>query len=129
MLTYGSVSRAAYLAAEEKTTDKTQIENVKATLARGLVLDEYDAELPDDCVEHFRDFFNTFHGGVGITFLEIIEQVDTVDSEWKVFAQAHGIALGKQGRGEDGCAAKLSEFLEKHYNDVFETREVFEAAR
>ncbi|CAK0837893.1 unnamed protein product, partial [Prorocentrum cordatum] len=107
MLTYGSVSRAVYLAVDENTTDPVQKKNVEATLSAGLVLDEYESAMPIDCVEHIRDFYNTFHGGVGITFLEIIDKVETADSEWK----------------------QLSDFLDKHYKEIYDTRGLFLAAR
>ncbi|CAK0868074.1 unnamed protein product, partial [Prorocentrum cordatum] len=129
MLTYGSVSRAVYLAVDENTTDPVQKKNVEATLSAGLVLDEYESAMPIDCAEHIRDFYNAFHGGAGITFLEIIDKVETADSEWKAHAHANGITLGKQGRGDDGCAKQLSDFLDKHYKEIYDTRELFMAAR
>ncbi len=66
MLTYGSVSRAVYLAAEENFGSP----NVQATLRAGLTVDEFDPMLPDDVAEHLRDFFNSFHQGITITFAE-----------------------------------------------------------
>ena len=66
MITYGSVSRAVYMAAEEAWDSP----NVQATLRQGLMVDEYDPLLPDDVAEHLRDFFNRFHQGVTQTFAE-----------------------------------------------------------
>ncbi len=72
LLTYGSVSRAVYAAHDMAPNDA----NVKAAIAAGLCVDEYDAKLPDDCSFHLRDFYNGFHAGVQVTFTEVPQGFD-----------------------------------------------------
>jgi hypothetical protein len=76
-----------------------------------------------------RDFFNLFHSGVTMTFLEVIGKTETVDSSWKVYADTNGIPLGKGGRGEDALAKKLDSFLQQHFKEVFPNRDLFESSR
>ncbi len=67
IVTYATVSRAIYAVYDETPND----ENVVRTIAQGLTLDEYEAAAPDDVLAWLRDYFNTFHAGVTITFAEV----------------------------------------------------------
>ncbi len=103
--------------------------NVKKTLADGLTIDIYHQNLPVDVCGYLRDFFNAFHGGVGQTFLEIVQHVEPTDASWKVFAHANGIPLSKGARGEDATRRHLEKYLASKHADTYPTCDLFESAR
>jgi hypothetical protein len=105
MLTYGSITRAIYICAEKYGSE----ENVKSTISNGLVLDVYDEDMPTDGGRFIRDFFNSFHKGAGISFLEILSSTMARDAEWKAHAMRNAIPLSRGGRGANSTEKKTRE--------------------
>ncbi len=103
--------------------------NVVRTLQEGLIIDAYDANLPKDVCHYIRDFYNLFHSGVSVTFLEVLGKTESIDAQWKVFADKHQIPLSKAGRGDDATAKRLEKYLLEHHRDIFPTRDLFESSR
>lgn len=67
MIAYGTLSRGIYRAAKLWPRE----ENVVLTLETGITIDTVDHRAPAEVLEFLRDFYNTFHGGIGISFLEV----------------------------------------------------------
>ena len=63
LIAYGCICRAIMLC-KERYGDHP---NVLATLAAGLLLDEYHSRTPKDIIVWLRDFYNKFGGGTGFT--------------------------------------------------------------
>ncbi len=103
--------------------------NVQRTLEEGLTIDEWDPHTPADVIAYVRDFYNLFHAGISISFVEILGKVEETDGAWKVYAERRKIPLSKGGRGEDATAKHLEKYLQDNHKDVFSTRDLFESAR
>ena len=125
MITYGSFSRGVYLAHKRNGGNA----NVIATIEAGLMLDEYHELMPDDVVNWLKFFYNNFHGGAGVSPLEMIVVVLATDAEFKVYANTHSIPLSRSGKGENSTDAQFAVWLSKTHSETFSTKEVFHLCR
>eukprot|EP00959_Pyramimonas_sp_CCMP1952_P461621 9481884-Pyramimonas_sp.AAC.1 len=109
MITYGTLTRSIYLAHEQAG----EMDTVKETIQDGLTVEEYREDTPDDIIAWLRDFYNKFHEGVGVTFLQKVTDVPDTDAMWKVHARKKGIPLSRS----DATAPELEAYIKKFHKD------------
>lgn len=96
LITFGSLSRAAYIAFE--TPKYAKIPKVVISKEAGLMMDVYDERMPSDVVRYVRDYFNNFHKGSGVSFLETLTTSLAHHAEWKAYATQYQIPLSRAGK-------------------------------
>lgn len=69
--------------------------------------------------EFLRDFFNGFHGGSGLSFLDTLERTPLIDAAWKAYANINHIPLSRAGKGDDSTAAACRRFLDARHHGLF----------
>ena len=125
MLTFGSVTRAVYIAAEKYGDE----ELIKKTLEIGLFVDIYDEAMPSDAARFIRDYFNSFHKGAAVSFLEILNSTLPRDAEWKAYACRHGIPLSRGGRGANATDKHLEKWLNEHHEGLYKSMNTYHSAK
>jgi hypothetical protein len=81
-------------------------------------------DLPPALLRWTRDFHNSFHGGAGVSFLEVMKSVASADAAWSAFAAERGIQ-SKDHSAETRCF----EFLNEKFPCTFSSMSQFKAAR
>ena len=124
LVAYGSLCRAIMMAKERHGNDQ----NIIATLAAGLIVDEYHAKTPRDIIVYLRDTYNKFGGGTGKTVRDVFEELPDMEASWLTYADREGISLSSSARsgGKSSPAAKCYEYIEKNYPSVFKDQDQWE---
>jgi hypothetical protein len=87
MLSFGNLSRAIYIA---HTEEGDANELVNASITAGLDAMMLDNP-PNDVVDWLRDWHNSFHGGMEVTYLQTLQDFSSMDADWRVHAIEEGI--------------------------------------
>ena len=113
MLTFNSLSQAVYMAAEKRGALDNP--NVVATLDAGLTGGtSWLPHTPDDVLEFLINFHNGFHGGAGLSFVEIIRQCPKYESEWLAHAGLRGYT-NRCGDGQHAYYTLCWSFLQDKF--------------
>ena len=95
-LTAGQLTTAYYAALEEEP-DNEQLK-MSTCVHNVIVLHERTPR----CVRIWiRDYFNQFHGGAGVSFIELLEEATIDESAWHCYCRGRGITVRS---GEDGVS-------------------------
>jgi hypothetical protein len=80
MVGFNTLSQSMYAAHRQAPHN----DQVKASIAgglRGAIL--LDPRTPIDAIKYYRDLHNKYHGGVGISVLELMDMIDDAENEWE----------------------------------------------
>lgn len=120
LLSYGTLTRAIFMAHSFWPDEST----VKLTIKNGLRIRRVHQRTPDDIVVCLRDWYNSFHGGASITFLESLQRTHEVSSN----LQAHAMAQGWEARDKD-YESKAFEWICSKYEGTFASSKMFKSCR
>eukprot|EP00959_Pyramimonas_sp_CCMP1952_P459685 9478640-Pyramimonas_sp.AAC.2 len=133
LITYGATTRGIYLSYERWPDN----EMVKITVDNGLMVEVLSYRTPDDVIEFLRDFFNQFHKGVGITFLELLKKVPAIASALRVYKEKLGVthrnkaaraaAMAKEAAQAGGPGHSIvMTFLKEKYPGNFDSQNEYD---
>ncbi len=102
-ITFGTLSRALYLAREEDPENPLIQESFRRGL-KGCMI--FEPDIPNDVVIWLRDWHNSWHSGSGVTFLELLQRIPTIDASWSNYASDRGWTWRGSGTGENSFEGK-----------------------
>jgi hypothetical protein len=121
LIAAASMSQACYLAFEKQPLNPVVQHTLKAGFA-GVQKLKHD--LPLVLLRWVRDFHNSFHGGAGVSFLEVMKAVMEADAGWSIHAHDMGI-----GSRDPAFQTKCFGWLTERYPCKFSSMSQFKAAR
>ena len=93
-ITWGSLSRAFYAAAEEEPNN----EFIKASIQSGLRgASIFSSKTPTEVLQWLCDYHNAFHGGAGYSVAQLLMEVGTMEAASKDTIRTHSVV----GMGAD----------------------------
>ena len=124
-VTGGQLTGAFYNALTAEPENRLLQISLQQGLKNVITLSE---TMPDSVIRWLRDYYNQFHGGCGVSFLELIEESAHANASWDSFKNVRGITANTGWEGKSYHDAMM-EFMQKHHGNEFPEKETFMAAR
>jgi hypothetical protein len=126
LITWGTLSRAIFIALEEDPLNPKILKSIAKGLERVV---EFNARTPADIIAFLRDWHNRWNGGAEENFVDKLFKVKSRDAAWRSFCLAQGWTSRNCGKGPDSYVGRNWAWLQQHFEDEWPSMHVLIAGR